>query len=232
MRVFYYFLLLCFIIYSTSAQQRKSFITDIDFGGLVICNQVPDDSIFDQILASAHQKNTWIKFWDCLDFELPKVRNALIVLNKISPTDLKGILSKEDIQQSFRTNVWLIYIDRKNTSQYFNQNILKIGINAQIFLVETFGGNEFISQVIGKGIHEIEYKVVFVFLIFFFVVILIFPSRIWAFLILLSSKKVWNKYGEKPTSTELISSQIMLKLSPLLAMLMNLGNLKEFFMMS
>ena len=167
MRVFCYFLLLCFMIYSTSAQQRKSFITDIDFGGLVICNQVPDDSIFDQILASAHQKNTWIKFWDCLDFELPKVRNALIVLNKISPTDLKAILSKEDIQQSFRTNVWLIYIDRKNTSQYFNQNILKIGINAQIFLVETFGGNEFITQVIGKGIHEIEYKVVFVFLIFF-----------------------------------------------------------------
>ena len=40
-------------------------------------------------------------------------------------------------------------------------------INAQIFLVETFGGNEFITQVIGKGIHEIEYKVVFVFLIFF-----------------------------------------------------------------
>ena len=232
MRVFYYFLLLCFIIYSTSAQQRKSFITDIDFGGLVICNQVPDDSIFDQILASAHQKNTWIKFWDCLDFELPKVRNALIVLNKISPTDLKGILSKEDIQQSFRTNVWLIYIDRKNTSQYFNQNILKIGINAQIFFVESLGGNDLVTQVIGKGIHEIEYKVVFVFLIFFFVVILIFPSRIWAFLILLSSKKVWNKYGEKPTSTELISSQIMLKLSPLLAMLMNLGNLKEFFMMS
>ena len=230
MRVFCYFLLLCFIIYSTSAQQRKSFITDIDFGGLVICNQVPDDTIFDQILISAHRKNTWIKFWDCLDFELPKVRNALIVLNKISPTDLKGILSKEDIQQSFRTNVWLIYIDRKNTSQYFNQNTLKIGINAQIFLVESFGGNEFITQVIGKGKHEVEYKVLLKLLIFF--CLHSFFPRVWAFLILLSSKKVWNKYGEKPTSTELISSQIMLKLSPLLAILMNLGNPKEFFMMS
>ena len=164
------------MIYSTSAKQRKSVITDIDFGGLVICNQVPNDSIFDQILTSAHQKNTWIKFWDCLDFELPKVRNALIVLNKISPIDLKGILSKEDIQQSFRTNVWLIYIDRKNTSQYFNQNILKIGINAQIFLVESFGGNEFITQVIGKGKHEVEYKVLLKFLIFFVFILFFFQS--------------------------------------------------------
>ena len=162
MRILYHLLLHCFIIYSTSAQQRNSFITDIDFGGLVICNQVPDDFIFDQILKSAHQKNTWTKFWDCLDFELPKGRNALIVLNKISPEDLKGIFSKDDIQQSLRTNVWLIYVDRKST-RYFNQNILKIGINAQIFFVESFGGNEFITQVIGKGVHEVEYKVVFIF---------------------------------------------------------------------
>ena len=128
-----------------------------------VCNMAVSDEIYEEIFQMNSNANTWTYFWDCLGAEIPQGQGGLIILNDISQNELQKVFSKSHIQNSITYNIWLIYISHssKDTYSLFDEIKLKIGINAQIFIVESSGSTKEVIQVIGTGLNQVEFKVCF-----------------------------------------------------------------------
>ena len=130
---------------------------------LLTCNIKGHDFEVDiMVQIQDHHSELWIKYWDCFGSSIPQVHDAIIILNQIQPFQWYEILQKKNIQLSLSSNFWVIYVTQSEVSitSYFIQKILKIGIDAGIlFIKKTPDKKEVITQVIGKGTFETEYKV-------------------------------------------------------------------------
>ena len=128
-----------------------------------VCNMAISDQIYEEIFQMSTKTNTWTYFWDCLGSEIPQGQGGLIILNNISPNELQKVFSKSHIQNSITYNIWVIYISHssKDTYSLFDGIKLKIGINAQIFIVKSSGSTKEVIQVIGTGLNQVEFKVCF-----------------------------------------------------------------------
>ena len=128
-----------------------------------VCNMAVSDDIYEEIFQMSTKTNTWNYFWDCLGSEIPQGQGGLIILNNISPNELQKVFSKSHIQNSITYNIWVIYISHssKDTYSLFDGIKLKIGINAQIFIVKFSGSTKEVIQVIGTGLNQVEFKVCF-----------------------------------------------------------------------
>ena len=131
---------------------------------LLTCNiKGHDFEVENMVQIQDHYSELWIKYWDCFGSSIPQVHDAIIILNQIQPFQWYEILQKKNIQLSLSSNHWVIYVSPSEVSSitsYFNQKILKIGIDAGIlFIKKTPNKKEVITQVIGKGTYETEFKV-------------------------------------------------------------------------
>ena len=94
--------------------------------------------------------------------EIPDVNNALIILDEMDPNQFKILLNQEGIQSNLINNFWLIHSSNESmeAKDYFHNNKLKIGLNAQIVFVKKWA-NEYQDaiQILGTGTSQVLYKV-------------------------------------------------------------------------
>ena len=124
---------------------------------IVFCTKHPEDRFQEDILESIIVGNVWIKNWNCFNSELPQVHDSLMILKDIKSQDLHRIFALHHIQNSLSSNIWIIMLGetRTDVSEFFNQNYLKIGLNAQIFVIQSSN----VIQIIGTATYRVEYKV-------------------------------------------------------------------------
>ena len=143
---------------SSSTSYIQSFL-DQNPTSISVCNMAVSDQIYEEIFQMSTKANIWTYFWNCLVSEIPQGQGGLIILNDITPNELQKVFSKSHIQNSITYNIWVIYISSKDTYSLFEEIKLKIGINAQIFIVKYSGVMNEVIQVIGTGLNQVEFKV-------------------------------------------------------------------------
>ena len=129
---------------------------------VVICNLNGNDAILEEVVQLNNHHGIWTTNWDCLGSSIPQVQDSFIILNEIEPFQWHAILQKQDIQLSLSSNHWIIYTLDFETiiDSYFNQEYLRIGIDAKItFVKHSYLGLESITQITGKGTFNTELKV-------------------------------------------------------------------------
>ena len=137
--------------------QKYNFLQYFAKQNIVLCTKNPEDRFQEDILESITVGNVWIKNWNCFNSDIPQVHDSLMILKDIKPQDLHRIFALHHIQNSLSSNIWIIMLGetRTDVSEFFNQNYLKIGLNAQIFVIQSSN----VIQIIGTATYRVEYKV-------------------------------------------------------------------------
>ena len=151
-------LLLIFPISYCKLHQIEPFVSQAT-RVIVICDpHSENEEVLEEIIDISAKKEIWMNHWDCYNSDIPKTTESLIILNGIEPSIFKDILVRPRIQLSLAYNTWVI-IAKGKTSAYFEQRNLKIGLNANIFIVSrTILGYE-VVQVSGTGTYDSKFKV-------------------------------------------------------------------------
>ena len=127
---------------------------------IVICNMALDDQAYFNTFLMSLNYDRWIDLWNCIDSEIPQVHGSLILLNDIDSSDLKTIFSKRGVQNSISHNIWVIQIRNvlQDPFSLFDKVTLKIGLNAQIFILLDSDSRNNLIQVLGTGTNQVEFK--------------------------------------------------------------------------
>ena len=128
---------------------------------VAVCNLAMDDQIYEEIFEMTAHFPSWVNYWDCIESGIPQAHESLIILNEITAKDLEKVFSKSNIQNSISYNTWLIHISGtlQDVFSLFDDVKLKIGINAQIFIVQSSKLSKDVIQVIGTGHKKVDLKV-------------------------------------------------------------------------
>ena len=129
-----------------------------------VCDFADDDQFYEEMFEiSAKSLSIWVNIWDCIVSDLPQTQDSLIILNEITSEDLITVFSKKNIQNSITYNTWVIHINKELPDIYsiFDDIKIKIGINAQIFIVQSSHLNHNVVQVIGTGLKKVDFKASF-----------------------------------------------------------------------
>ena len=128
---------------------------------VAVCNLAMDDHIYEEIFEMTAHFPSWVNYWDCIESGIPQAHESLIILNEITAKDLEKVFSKSNIQNSISYNTWLIHISGtlQDVFSLFDDVKLKIGINAQIFIVQSSKLSKDVIQVIGTGRKKVDLKV-------------------------------------------------------------------------
>ena len=158
------FILSSIINFSTAKTNHpstmKTFLNQIGIvKNLVLCDPKHDDEVTSNVvqIAAVYQQ-MWVTLWSCSEAEIPKVSEALYILNRIEPKDMTAILKQKNIQNQLVSSTWLILLESgsENTiSRYFDQDHLRFGLNIKMFFVV----EDKIIQVLGKGSYEVDFEV-------------------------------------------------------------------------
>ena len=126
---------------------------------IIVCSENFDDMNYEVLMAKNNQSTIWISEWDCKT--IPEVDNSVIVLDEVQPNRFTDLLNQEGIQKSIFRNIWVIHIKNQNrqNKDFFVDNKLRIGLNAQIFIIRSFHNHDDIYQILGAGTSKIELKV-------------------------------------------------------------------------
>ena len=130
---------------------------------ITVCNFANLDQLYEEIFEISAVIHSWMNVWDCIESDIPPTQESLIILNEITPKDLQTVFSKSNIQNSITYNTWLIHISNKvhDAHSFFGDIKIKIGINARIFIVQASESSHVAYQVIGTGLHKVDFKVTF-----------------------------------------------------------------------
>ena len=141
--------------------QDYGFIEKIIGKNFVFCSKAYNDLFQEKLLENSRTRNIWIENWNCLDHDLPFLRNGVMILDDIRPQDLHRIFTMSGIQNSLSSNLWLILSQSTQNpiSKYFDQTNLRIGLNAQILFLDLSNEQRNIVQVLGTGTYKVEFKV-------------------------------------------------------------------------
>ena len=128
---------------------------------LVLCeSEFFDDENYHKVIEFSHNFDLYLEKWDCFN-NVPKLNKALIVTNNPNPIHFSNLLNQKDAQRSLASNIWLIISrnDSMNLLEYFDNNELRIGLNAQIFFAKGSGTNVSLHQAYGIGKTKPQIKV-------------------------------------------------------------------------
>ena len=125
---------------------------------IAICSETFEDMFYEALIPKIGQ-GLWVEEWDCEI--IPKVYNSLIILDEVQPDQLINLLNQEGIQKSLFNNIWLIHFKNqyRQIKEFFSGNNLKIGLNANIFTIKSFNSYQEVTQILGTGTINVEYKV-------------------------------------------------------------------------
>ena len=161
------FLVVIFILgFGSSKAENETFFSIKPFlnqktKSISVCNFAHLDQLYEELFEVSAEFQIWMNIWDCIESDIPQTQESLIILNEITPKDLQTVFSKSNIQMSITYNTWLIHVSDKllNAYSFFDDITIKIGINAQIFIVQSLESSNVALQVIGTGLHKVEFKV-------------------------------------------------------------------------
>ena len=127
---------------------------------IVLCSDNFEDMDYEILMPRSNQ-NTLFSKWDCNT--IPNIDNSLIILDEVQPGHIRRLFNpdQDGIQISLSSNIWLIHLKNQSMQikEFFIQNELRIGLNAQIFIIESLISHDDIVQVLGTGSTKVEYKV-------------------------------------------------------------------------
>ena len=91
------------------------------------------------------------------DSKLTNLHGALLYMLDPEPIFIKSLFQRFGAQSELMTNTWLIQKTNHSrlVSEYFEENVLRIGLNANIFVTN---GSE-LYQALGTGTTKLKYKV-------------------------------------------------------------------------
>ena len=91
------------------------------------------------------------------DSKLTNLHGALLYMLDPEPIFIKSLFQRFGAQSELMTNTWLIQKTNHSrlVSEYFEENVLRIGLNANIFVTN---GSE-LYQALGTGTTMLKYKV-------------------------------------------------------------------------
>ena len=130
---------------------------------LITCdsNLINDEFNF-EMLEISNKYQVDIEIWNCSNSTITlDTNNALIFLNDPQPTVLANLLNQKGSQRTLKSSTWLIHTkdETKEIKDYFIANGLKIGLNANIFMVKGMGENMSLYQGLGDGTIRPQSKV-------------------------------------------------------------------------
>ena len=91
------------------------------------------------------------------DSKLTNLNGALLYILDPEPIFIKSLFQRFGAQSELMTNTWLIQTTNhsRSVSEHFEENVLRIGLNANIFVTN---GSE-LYQALGTGTTKLGYKV-------------------------------------------------------------------------
>ena len=127
---------------------------------IVLCSDNFEDLDYEILMPKSNQYTLFSK-WGCNT--IPKIDNSLIILDDVQPGHVRRLLNpdQDGIQISLSSNIWLIHSKNQSLQikEFFIQNELRIGLNAQIFIIRSLFSHDDIVQVLGTGTTKVEHKV-------------------------------------------------------------------------
>ena len=131
---------------------------------LAICGKLFQDVEQDMIIEILQKYKMSFTQKDCSN--LNDVDKTVIVFNKPRIQEFRSTFNKPGVQNSVAKNIWIIISDKPMNSieKYFSQSRLKIGINANLFVILQSNLGQELIQIIGKGTSNFEIIVIFSFM--------------------------------------------------------------------
>ena len=125
---------------------------------IALCSENFGDMDYEILMPKGNQ-DYMISRWDCK--KIPKMDNSLIILDEVQPYQVHNLLNQQGIQISLLTNIWLIHSksQSRQIKEFFSGNELRIGLNAQIFYIESYFHHDDLYQFLGTGTKNVEQKV-------------------------------------------------------------------------
>ena len=145
--------------YSVQSNYIEPFLTSSTMS-IALCSGNFEDTVYD-ILMPKNKQYMLFSQWDCRT--IPKIDNSLIVLDEVQPDQVGRLLNhaQRGIQLSLSTNIWLIHSKNqsKQSIEFFAGNELRIGLNAQIFVIKSYPSHDDVYQILGTGTTIVEQNV-------------------------------------------------------------------------
>ena len=136
----------------------ERFLSSKLYKSLVVCSMLNDHQYENMIQASVHHQ---VAIVQCNCNEIPfTTKDNLIIFVRPEITSIKEILAKSGAQKYLSANTLIIFSDESpmDVSKYFQQKVLKLGLNAKVFHVNSESSSLF--QVIGSGTETVQIKVI------------------------------------------------------------------------
>ena len=148
---------------TSSTNIIETFLKVEFYDHLITCDSdLINDELSFEILEISNKYQADIEIWDCSNSTITlDTNNALIFLNDPEPTVIANLLNQKGSQRTLKSNTWLIHTkdETKEIKDYFITNGLKIGLNANIFMVKGMGENMSLYQGFGDGTMRPQTKV-------------------------------------------------------------------------
>ena len=118
------------------------------YDNLITCHCINNDFEYNDMVEISEKFNITVQSWDCKN--LIKINRALMILCESRPNMLSDLLEQPGAQKSLISNSWIIRT-KNDYAALFRNNKLKIGLNANIFVVEQFIDPKMMFQAGGTG---------------------------------------------------------------------------------
>ena len=131
---------------------------------LAICGKLFQDVEQDMIIEILQKYKMSFMQKNCSN--LNDVDKTVIIFNKPRIQEFRPTFNKLGVQNSLAKNIWIIISEKPINSieNYFSQSRLKIGINANLFVILQSNLGQELIQIIGKGTSNFEIIVIFSFM--------------------------------------------------------------------
>ena len=118
---------------------------------LTICGKLFQDVEQDMIIEILQKYKMSFTQKNCSN--LNDVDKTIIIFNKPWIQEFRSSFNKAGVQNSLAKNIWIIISDKPMNSieKYFSQSRLKIGINANLFVILQSNLGQELVQIVGMG---------------------------------------------------------------------------------
>ena len=133
----------------------EQFLSLESYKHLILVSTSVTDNQLEEFVAITEKFDIFKK--EIEDSKLTNLHGALLYILDPEPTFVKSLFQRFGAQSELMTNTWLIHTTNQSrlVSEYFDENVLRIGLNANIFVSN---GSE-LYQALGTGTTKLRYEV-------------------------------------------------------------------------
>ena len=139
--------------FAKSKNVFEHFLAVERFDHLVIGEFDLGDETLQEILDTSYNYNIFLG--TCNSSGIPiDIYNALIYLDDTNANEVGNLLNQRGSQKALTSNTWVIHTEKNDLSQmqdYFTNNELRIGLNANMFSAKKSEKSHILYQALGEG---------------------------------------------------------------------------------